>query len=91
MITPNRVGLAVAILYLAGALYVIAGERKQPGFLPTFGTALVTAPVGLPLEWMGFRPNLRSNAVVAALLLANAGLLFLIAAGLVRLITRRGH
>jgi hypothetical protein len=88
MITPNRVGLAVAILYLVAALYVIVDERKHPGFLPTFGTGLVTAPVGLPLEWLGFRPNLRSNGVVAALLVSCSILLYGIGAGVTRLLLR---
>jgi hypothetical protein len=88
MITPNRIGVAVAILYLAGALYVIADERKRSSFLPTLGTGLVTAPITLPLEWLGFRPDLRNMGVVGGLLLANAGLMYGIGYGVGRILVR---
>ena len=88
MITPNRIGLAVAILYVAGALYVIADERKRSSFLPTLGTGLVTAPITLPLEWLGFKPNLRSVGVVAGLLIANGAVMFGIGYGVARIFLR---
>ncbi len=68
-----------------GAAYAIARERKHPGFLPTMGTGLVTAPITLPLELLGVRLDLRRLDVVAALLAANASLVYcavVVAAGL---------
>jgi hypothetical protein len=89
MITPQRLGLALAVLYLAGALYVVMDERRRTSFLPTMGTALVTAPISLPLEWLGIRANLRNLGVVAALLVANAAVMYGIGAGVGRLFIAR--
>lgn len=84
--TAKRIGIAAAILYLAVALWVVRGDRHRGGMLATMGTALVTAPAGLILEWMRIKPDLRNDAVLAALLLANAALVFLGATGLAKLV-----
>ena len=43
MTTPQLAGVALALSYLAVALYVVIDERQRSSFLPTMGTALVRA------------------------------------------------
>ena len=88
MITPRRIGLAVAILYVAFATYVVMDERRHPGFLSNMGTFLITAPISMPLSYIGLEPDVRNLAIVVALILANAALLFWLASGLARIFMR---
>ncbi len=88
MITPLRIGLAVAILYVAAATYVVIDERGHPGFLSNMGTFLITAPISMPLSYFGFEPDVRNLAIVVALVLGNAGLLGWLASSLARLFMR---
>ena len=89
MTMQNRIGAAAAILYLAAAIYVVWDDRRHPGFLINFGTTLITAPIGYPLEFLGCKPDLRSNLTVTALLLANAALVFGAARFIAALYARR--
>ncbi len=84
--SAKRIGIVTAMLYLAVALWVVKGERHRGGMLATMGTVLTTAPAGLILEWLRIKPDLRSDFVLAVLLLANATLVFCGAAGLAKLL-----
>ncbi len=85
MITPNRVGLAVAVLYLIFAVYVVIDDRSHPAFLSNMATFLVTAPISFPLSWAGFEPDLRKLGMVGLLVAGNAALVYRLAWGLARI------
>ena len=84
MITPRRIGLAMALVYLAAAVYVVNDDRKHAGFLSNMGTFLLTAPVSFPLSWLGHEPDVRSLSIVVALVAANMALIYFAVAGLAR-------
>jgi hypothetical protein len=88
MITARYLGLAAAILYAACAAYVVIDERSHPGFLSNMGTFLITAPISMPLSYFGFEPDVRNLAIVVAMVLGNAALLFQVVSGLASLFMR---
>lgn len=90
VITPNRLGALTAVVYLAGAILVVLNDRMHPGFIRNIGTFLITAPVSVPLSALGLEPDLRSLAIVGALVMANAGLFYLAARALARLFLPSG-
>ena len=83
--TPQRIGLAVAALYVAGAGYVVIDERRHPGFLSNMGTYLVTAPISLPLEIIGMKPDVGNPVVAGLLVLGNVAQLFYFVSWLARI------
>ena len=90
MITPQRVGLAVALIYLVVAGTVLYSERgHQGGFVPNMGTFLATAPLSMPLSFLGMEPNLRSVWVGMALVAGTTTVIYLMAFGLTRMFTGR--
>lgn len=76
---PPRIGLAVALIYLAIALYIVIDDRRHPGFLVNMGTFLATAPISFPLSLVGLQPDYGNLFIVALLLLANAVLFYRVA------------
>ena len=88
MTTPQRIGLGVALTYLAIAIYIVIDERRHPGFLSNMGTFLITAPVSFPLSMIGQEPDVKNLGIVAFPLAANAALLYRLASWLAALFGR---
>jgi hypothetical protein len=83
----SKVGVVLALVYLAFAIWVVITERSSSGgggwiSLPGMGTWIVTAPVSAPFEMMGMRPDFRKNIDMALTLAACAALVYFVGAGL---------
>jgi ABC-type spermidine/putrescine transport system permease subunit I len=90
MITPQRVGLALALPYVAAAGLVLYVERgHQGGFVPNMGTFLMTAPLSMPLSYLGMEPNLRSVWVALGLVAGTALVVYQVAFWLTRMFKGR--
>lgn len=83
-------GAVVALIYVVFAIWVIHGERVSTGGgwinLRGMGAWLVTAPISLPCEWLGFKLDYRSNAQMGFAVLGTALLLYLLVAGVAKLL-----
>jgi hypothetical protein len=91
MSLPRSVcGTVAALIYVGFAIWVIHGERIATGggwiSLRGMGAALVTAPVSLVAEWLGFKLDYRSNAQMGAAVLGTALLIYLLTAGIAKLV-----
>ena len=82
----SKVGLVLAAIYIAIAVWVVFTERTNPsgGWISLNGMAsfLITFPVSAPLEIMGARPDYQKNIDIGAAILACAALVYAIGAGL---------
>lgn len=83
-------GAVVALIYVVCAIWVIHGERVSTGGgwinLRGMGAILITAPVSLVAEWLGFKLDYRSNLQMGFAVLGTALLFYLLTAGIAKLI-----
>jgi hypothetical protein len=91
MFFPKSIsGAVVALVYVAFAIWVIHGERVSTGGgwinLRGMGAILVTGPISLPAEWLGVKLDYRSNAQMGFAMLGTALLVYLLTAGIVKLL-----
>ena len=80
-------GLVVGLIYCGCAACIIHHDRTHSsgGWINLSGlvSALVTAPVWFPLEYLGMKPNFRKNSQMAALVLGCAVIVYFAIAFLV--------
>lgn len=85
--TISRAGAALALVYLAVAIFVVVSERTSTGgggwiSLNGMASFLITFPVSAPLEMMGARPDYQKTIDMSAAILACAVLVYFLGAGL---------
>lgn len=85
--TLSKVGLVLAVIYVALAAWVVFTERTSPsggGWISLNGMAsyLITIPVSMPMEMLGARPDYQKTFDMAAAILVCALLVYFIGAGL---------
>jgi hypothetical protein len=83
----SSVGLVLAAIYAAFAIWVVISERTSPpggGWISLSGMAsyLITFPVSAPMEILGARPDYRKNIDIGAAILVCAMLVYLLGASL---------
>jgi hypothetical protein len=82
-------GLVLAVLYVALGVYAVIDARSNQGggwiSLKGIGVALVTFPVSLPLEALGFKPNYQRNLDMALVIGACTALVYLLGVALGRI------
>lgn len=85
----SSVGLVLAVLYVALGIYAVIDARSNQGggwiSLKGIGVALVTFPVSLPLEALGFKPRYQRNLDMALLIGACTVLVYFLGVALGRL------
>jgi len=87
----SRFGGALAAFYAAFAVWVVIAERttKAGGWITLRGmaSALVTAPVSLPMEMLGWKLDYRRTPDMALAILICAALVYLLGASLASLVS----
>lgn len=82
----SKVGLVLAAIYIAIAVWVVISERTSPGggwiSLNGMASFLITFPVSAPLEIMGARPDYQKNIDIGGAVLVCAALVYFVGAGL---------
>lgn len=82
-------GLAVALLYVAAAIWIVRDERVRTGggwiSLNGMASFLATLPVSAPCEWLGCKLDHRRNLDMAFAIGACAALVYGLVAGAVAL------
>ena len=86
-VTISKVGLVLALVYIAFAAWVVFSERTSPpggGWISLSGMAsyIVTIPVSLPMEILGAKPDYQKTLDIGAAILACAVLVYFVGAGL---------
>lgn len=80
-------GLVVGLVYCGCAACIIHHDRTHSsgGWINLSGlvSALATAPVWFPLEYLGMKPDFRKNSQMAALVLACGVIVYFVVAFLV--------
>lgn len=84
--TASRIGLVLAAIYIAIAVWVVISERSSPGggnwiSLNGMASFLVTFPVSAPLEILGSKPDYQKNVDIGGAILACAVLAYFVGAG----------
>ena len=82
----SKVGIALALVYAAIAIWVVVTERTGPAgggwiTLNGMGSYLVTLPVSAPLEMMGARPDYQKTFDMGAAILVCAIMVYWVGAG----------
>lgn len=82
-------GLVLAIIYVAIGVYAVIDARTHQGggwiSLKGIGVAIVTLPVTVLLEALGFKPNYQRNVDMVLVIGVCTVLVYLLGAGLGRL------
>ena len=85
--TISKTGAALALIYVAIAIWVVVSERTSPPggnwiSLNGMGSYLITLPVSAPLEMVGTRPDYQKTLEIGAAILVCVALVYFIGAGL---------
>jgi len=86
-IALSKFGLALALIYIAIAIWVVFTERTSSGgggwiSLNGMASYIITMPVSLPMEMLGAKPDYQKTFDMAAAILICATLVYFVGAGL---------
>jgi heme/copper-type cytochrome/quinol oxidase subunit 4 len=86
-IALSKVGLVLAVIYIALAIWVVFTERTSSGgggwiSLNGMASYIITMPVSMPMEMLGARPDYQKTFDMAAAILICGVLVYFIGAGL---------